>query len=79
MKDVSVDVVSSDRLPEMREAMTVAFSDGAECTIRRQAELNVPDAWTTEELDAIRKAADADMRTGMYTRVNIHNFIAFKP
>lgn len=79
MKDINVDITSSDRLPELRQMASVAMADASEGTVRRQAELQEPGAWSLEELRAVRKAAAEDIQSGMYSRFNIHTFTAFKP
>ena len=73
-----MDVTSSDRLPELRAKASVAMADAAEGTVRRQAELKVPGAWSSEEVDAIRRDTEQDIQSGRYTRFNIHTFTAFK-
>lgn len=78
MRDVAVDIVSTDRIPEMRAMGTVAILDTAEGPIRKQADLKIPGAWSVEELKATREAADSDIMSGAYTRINVHTFTAFK-
>ena len=79
MQSVEVDVVSNDRLPELREMASTAMADAAEGAARRQAALGGAGAWSVEEVDAVRKGAEEDIRAGRYTRCNFHTFTAFKP
>ena len=77
-KEVLVDVKSSDERPELRERFSIAMAHAAEATVRKEAELNVTGAWSLEELQTIREAAAADIRSGTYSKFDIYTFVAWR-
>ncbi|KAL6720638.1 hypothetical protein ACLMJK_002563 [Lecanora helva] len=79
LMQVEEDIVSSDRLAETREAMTVngmvAIFDWARSMSRRGS----PASLSMEDLSVLEKQAYEDIKSGCYVRFNMHVVFGFKP
>ncbi|OTB07252.1 hypothetical protein M426DRAFT_8979 [Hypoxylon sp. CI-4A] len=73
------DVVSSDRVPETREGLTLASIRGSFNWARWMIERKTPDAMPIEEVEQLEKKAYEELKTGCYVRFDIHVAVGRKP
>jgi hypothetical protein len=72
------DITSSDRLQELRKVSSLIYI-GAWCSLLRlQAKLGLPGALADEEVIKAQEEMRKEVETGAYTRMDLHQFIAFK-
>jgi hypothetical protein len=79
LSDVEHDVVSSDRVPETRKALTVASLPVLVAFSRMAAIKKAPGAMSLDEVEAAEKEAWKEIESGCYTRYDVHTAIGFKP
>lgn len=73
MERVEADMVSSDRVAEVRKPLVVTAAAAAEAWIRYAK------YWPEEEIDRVVKDAARDVDMGAYSRYDIFASIGFKP
>nr|POE96504.1 n-methyltransferase sirn [Quercus suber] len=76
--DVETDIVSTDRLPESRRALTENGKVALFSAARRINAAGLPGAMATEAIDRLEVQAADDIESGCYARYDIHTAIGFK-
>lgn len=76
---VETDIVSSDRLPATRTALTENALVAAMGFTRMMSAKQAPGAMSPEEMEGIESAAIKDIESGCYIRYDVHTAIGFKP
>lgn len=75
---VEEDIISSDRVPDTRKAMTangmIAIFDWA----RRMSARGAPGSKSTGELSVLEKEVDNDIQSGCYVRFDVYVVLGFK-
>ncbi|KAL8761306.1 MAG: hypothetical protein Q9184_002575 [Pyrenodesmia sp. 2 TL-2023] len=76
---VETDLVSSDRIPGTRRALTENAMVAALGFARMMTDKQAPGAMSTEQIQEVEIAAIKDIDSGCYLRYNVHTAIGFKP
>ncbi|KAI0443566.1 hypothetical protein F4803DRAFT_561532 [Xylaria telfairii] len=79
LTSVVSDVVSSDRLPETRDKLTITGMQAIFSWARLMTERRVEGSLSNEELDSLEKKAYEDIRSGCYVRYDIYVACGQKP
>ncbi|KAJ9322951.1 hypothetical protein DTO027B5_2993 [Paecilomyces variotii] len=79
LEQVQEDIVSSDRLPETRKALTANGMTAIFSWARLMASKGAPGALSSERLDELERQAEADIQSGCYVRFDIHVSWGFLP
>ena len=72
MREVDVDVVSADRIPELRETATMVEIGVLASAQKQQIAERVPGAWSLEDSEKLVLQMEAEARTGGYTLFFMH-------
>lgn len=76
---VARDVVSTDRIPEMRHKITVNETGVVLGVSKQQAAAGAPGAWTLEQVNEVVDHMLEEARAGAYVNVHIHCIFARNP
>ena len=79
MKDVDVDILSSDRIPEARRIVTTCILRVSMGFVRLMLKTGKLDSVTSEELDELEKKALLEINAGGYFREVMYVSYGFKP
>ncbi|KAI5921417.1 S-adenosyl-L-methionine-dependent methyltransferase [Camillea tinctor] len=77
--DVDTEVISSDRLPETRERMTVNSKQDIFAWARLVAKQGLPVPFTAAQLERTEKEVSEEIASGCYVRFDIHVAFGRKP
>lgn len=75
---VDEDIVSSDRVPETRQALTVAGNVALFAWAKQMTSRGMPDSLSMDELEKLEALAEQDVKSGCYSRFDIHIITAFQ-
>ncbi|KAI0455202.1 S-adenosyl-L-methionine-dependent methyltransferase [Xylaria acuta] len=79
LTSVISDTVSSDRVSETRERLTISIQRLVFTWARLMAERGAPGSMTSDQLDLMEKDVEEDIKSGCYFRFDIHVACGRKP
>ena len=80
LSNIQADVVSSDRLPETRRALTENGCIALIGSLRMRSARKLEGSTSEDiDIDELEKRAIRDIESGCYVRYDIHTAVGFKP
>ena len=77
--EVEEDIVSSDRIVETREAVSINGLTAIFDWARRMSTRGMPGSYPMDELKKLEDQAYEDIKSGCYVRYDVHVSLGFKP
>ncbi|KAI4233490.1 MAG: hypothetical protein LQ352_008247 [Teloschistes flavicans] len=75
---VDEEIVSSDRVPETRQALTTNGNVALFAWAKQMTSRGMPDSLSTDELEKLEALAEQEVKSGCYVRFDIHIITGFQ-